>query len=385
MVAVGGYRPASADAGGTNFLFLPLLTKDYDPLWQFQSPVKVVLQPLTLTTPFLIIDSSGRLHILWDTYSGDKTFIYHTYLTDQGWTDAAPVAQTLGRSKLLNPPVAGAQNDIHLVWYNELNLGGPYRILYAKWDGTQWGSEIELIGQGKSSSVNGMVRLDNNGMPHVAYIDSDGLFTTSIFYQFWTGTGFSPSQKINRPNYGSNIWLDTSGGICLYGDMYPDKVIYSYWKAGTFVDLERAITGQLSYRKGFLDGQNNYHLAKISSVPVPGGNVTGIYHQCLKNDLTWSPEVILSGEVGVNNTVLAFDEKMEYITAWSQNDRQTIVINFWNGCECLGKKELPLPPVEDSYGWGDLIQVAKSAQAGKICMLSKEKYMSSNFLLLCSQ
>lgn len=368
-----------------NTLYLPLVAKDFDTSWQFYDPIKVQLQPVPSSNPYLVIDSSKRPHILWDTYSGEKAFIYHTYLTDQGWTTPAPIANTLGRSKLLNPPVVGSHNDIYFVWHNDLNLGGPYRILYAAWDGTQWGPEYELIGQGSSSSINGMTRLDKQGIPTVAFIESDGFFSSNLYYQGWTGSGFSNRELIKKPTYATAAWLDTSNGVRLFGDdSLNGSIRYSYWKGGRFIVDNQAIPGKISPRYTFLDGTNNLHLYRSASVPVPGGNVTGIYHQCLKNDLSWSPEVVLSGEAYIQKYVVAFDEQVNPLIAWSTNSSQTLTLTIWNGCSLIKQRVLSLPPLPSSYGWGDFVTVARNAKTGKVCFLSKEKYSSTSFVLTCT-
>lgn len=379
------YQPVVAVSDPPNIIYLPAILRDYDPYWQFGDPVKVPIQPAAFSTPYIIVDSMGRPHILLDAFGGEKTFLYHTYLTEQGWSAAAPIAQTLGRSQLLHPPVAGKQNDIHLVWYNALNFGGPYRILYAKWNGVSWEPEIELLGDGKSIYIDGMVRLDPSGALHVAYVDTDGLFYTRIYYQVWNGNAFSAREIVERPKNGSNIWLDTTGGIHFFGDVYPDTVLYSYWKEGAFRQLETAVPGKLNYRKGFLDALNNYHLVQTKSIPVPGGNVNGVTHQCLTSDLRWTAEQVLSGPANVNSSAFAFDDRMQYITAWSQENHQTVTAYLWDGCENSGKRQIALPAVDDRYGWGEFLGIAKNAQAGKLCLLSKEKYRSDRVLVICSR
>lgn len=368
-----------------NALYLPFVVKDFDTSWQFYDPIKVQLQPVPLSSPYLVIDSSERPHILWETYSSEKAFIYHTYLTDQGWTTPTPIANTLGRSKLHTPPVVGSHNDIYFVWYNELNLGGPYRIMYAAWDGTQWGPEYELIGQGSSIYIRGMTRLDKQGIPTVAFIDTDGAFSSNVYYQRWNGTGFSNREWIKKPSYASLIGLDTSNGVRFFGDDYLNGSIrYSLWKEGQFVVDNRSIPGKISPRSTFLDGTNNLHLYRSASVPVPGGNVTGIYHQCLKNDFSWSPEVVLSGEAYIQKYVVAFDEEVNPLIAWSTNNNQTLNLTIWNGCSLVKQRALSLPSLPDSYGWGEFVTVARNAKTGKVCFLSKEKYSSTSFVLTCT-
>ena len=39
------------------------------------------------------------------------------------------MAQTIGASELLTAPIASTDGSIYIPWQNELNFGGPYRIM----------------------------------------------------------------------------------------------------------------------------------------------------------------------------------------------------------------------------------------------------------------
>ena len=135
---------AQSDTSG-HVLYLPLLQNGYDPSWQWKPTEMVSVSPTPFDNPFLAIDHAGRVHVFWDTWpTSGAAFIYHTYQTANGWSPPAPVANTLGISKLLIPPVVTPDGRIHLVWYNELAFGGPYRLMYASFDGSQGSPEEEM-------------------------------------------------------------------------------------------------------------------------------------------------------------------------------------------------------------------------------------------------
>ena len=376
--------PVQGEGVSDNTIYLPMVLKDYDPNWILGQPIKVQLSPTPLTTPYLVVDSFGRPHLLWATWPGSSAFIYHIYLTDQGWTNPAPIAPTLGNSKLLNPPIAGKNNDLYFVWYNALNLGGPYRIMYAAWNGSSWGPEVELLGNGPSIYINGMTRLDSQGVPNVAFLNTDGAFTSNYYHQKWTGTGFSAKQTIQELDNVSTVWLDSDGGIRFFGDDYFENSIhYSYWKNGAFSVNNKTVLGKLGYRDALLDGQNNLHLTRLASVPVPGGNVSGLYHQCLKSDLTWDSEQVLSGQNNILDYSVSFDENISPVMAWTHGDNQTITAQFWNGCQISKQKELALPTLPAGSKWGHFSGVSSNSQAVKTCFMSKDLYSSDTFWLEC--
>ncbi len=71
---------------------------------------------------------------------------------------------------------------------------------------------------------------------------------------------------------------------------------FSYWKDSAFLVKDLDIGGDVDYRSGIIDGQKNIFLYHTGSVPVPGGNVTGLSQQCLTANHVWQPELVVSGQ-----------------------------------------------------------------------------------------
>ena len=100
-----GWANQTSD-GDPQQVFIPMVYKDYDPTWQWEPLKEVTLTPTPYSTT-TAIDLNGKPHIFWDTWGGSNAFIYHRYQTEGGWSDPEAIAQTLGTSDLLAPPVAG--------------------------------------------------------------------------------------------------------------------------------------------------------------------------------------------------------------------------------------------------------------------------------------
>jgi len=380
----GAVHPVKSAASLVDSVYFPILFNQFDTIWDFKDPIRVILFPVPYTDPYLVIDSTGRVHLLWDTASGDQSEIYHSVLSGREWSLPTRVADTTGVSRLLTSPAVGNQGSLYFVWYNELNPNGPYRILYAAWNGTHWGPGYEVLNQGQSTDINAVVRLDRQGVPNILYFDPEDPSVAGIYYRKWTGAGFTTSQRVKKPIYSSLVWLDQDNGLRFYGNE-NNRVYFSYWKNGAFVENNRTTSGSIQDRQTFLDGQNHLHLIQQIPVDVPGGSVTGLEHQCLKSDLTWTHESILTGQEGIETYRLSFNEQMQLILSWSKNNNQSVGMTLWNGCNLTKQKELALPVVPYSYGWGDFITTAENSQAGKICFLSKEKESYNTFWLTCNR
>src|SRR3989304_2587463 len=93
----------------------------------------------------MTIDRSGYVHILWDTIEyAQPSFIYQTYLTVTGWTSPTSIANTLGTSSIMYPPIVGTDGTIHQLWSNGLTSYGPQRILYSSFSNSTWSAEQEV-------------------------------------------------------------------------------------------------------------------------------------------------------------------------------------------------------------------------------------------------
>ena len=134
--------------------------------WTWNEVPAPILDPRPQNNPQLIIGLDGKLHLFWDTLGSDKAFIYHTYFQDGFWSEPVPVSLTLGKSKLYKSPVIGSDGTIHLLWYNELKLGGPYRLIYAQFDGTSWSSESEVYISEKGLNLQGELFVDSQSLIH---------------------------------------------------------------------------------------------------------------------------------------------------------------------------------------------------------------------------
>ena len=119
--------------------------------------------------PSMAIDTSGSVHFFWHPYmSSSGAFIYYTdYAGGDKWTPIAKVAETLGASQMRFPPLVGPDGLIHLLWFNSLSMGGPYRLMYASFNGQAWSPEEEVYRSKSNRGLSGRLFFDSQSILHV--------------------------------------------------------------------------------------------------------------------------------------------------------------------------------------------------------------------------
>lgn len=353
--------------------YLPLIQNNLDVSWRWYKPVDIVLNPRPSHEPISIIDRDGRFHIFWDTLYSPK-LIYHTYLTSEGWADIKPIAQTVGTSYLLYPPVISEDGKIHFVWRNYLgyNIENPYRLMYASFNGEKWSPEEEVIRT--SSEMQGMVQVIDSTAIHVTYVGT--IFLTDIFNIIRTDIGWFNNIEIDPSHSVSLVWPDRYGGVHLYqNDYYAKNLHYSYWFDGSFSIDNIVISADLLGHETQLDGQNNLHIFWTGQVPIVGDQIMGVYYQCLSNDFNMTPEMILSGEEPITGSVVkASDNLFRVALGWKEAESHRIQISIHIGCHDQKTKILP-PPFESNWVLNSL---AISSSPNKLCILGNTSYFSTN-------
>ena len=357
------------------FIYLPLVMQTYDPSTTWLAPSSVDLEPRPNNAPLAVIDHQGRLHLLWDTFT-DPRFIYHTIQSGNGWTTPAPVASSIGTSYTLYAPYVDSNGNIQLVWRNWLGAGieNPYRLLYSSFNGNEWTPEEEVVRS--TYELQAMVHSGDVGDVHVTYAGS--IFFTKIYHTIRSQTGWSAPVEVKPVHTTSLIWPSMQGGIHLYGDDYSGSVHYSYWKNGGFEVNDRTIAGRVYGRKSVLDGVNNLHLYWVGQIPIPGGQVTGVYHQCLENNQFFQPQETPSGVQAISgNVASASDQTTRIGLSWKETNSGRFRLATWDGCGPAGVRTIPFP---DELNL-EMTSLAMSANPGKVCAVARALYTTTHVVV----
>lgn len=382
------FKANAQTAEDGNSIYLPVLMQDYDSSWRWDSVNRISLPESPFHDPMIGNDFQGRTHLLWDNWSSGNQFIFHTYQTDSGWTPSAEIDQTLGASDLILPPMIGADGRLHLIWYNELVLGGPYRLMTDSFNTNHWEIAHELVRyQYNSSDVT--MNVSPDGSVYVVY-GILGIIKTDYFFTQKTSAGWSTATYIDLalsyPYSLIKALPDQSGGVGLLIHNWNNSTLYySHWKNGNLspnlIPLGLINTSNAS----FLDSQDNWHFFRIASAPIPGGSVDGIYHQCMSSNLSLGPEEVLSGINNVSDYSVTRDNNGKVVFSWTMlvNGKKVLALEIFNGCERLKHNEYTLPTTEN---WGSLSATAKTAgHPGKFCAVYDIAYQSKEYGLFCAR
>ncbi|RME39240.1 MAG: hypothetical protein D6793_01375 [Thermoflexia bacterium] len=169
-----------------------------------------------------------------------------------------------------------------------------------------------------------------------------------------------------------------------YGNDYSTspKLYYSYWRDGQFITRDR-FAGYLKVygRETQLDGQNNLHIFWKDPVPIPGGQVTGLYYQCLSQNLTASLTETLSGYSSVYEVVKGAGYTGWVALAWreSEEGNQRVRVGVWNGCTRMYLKTVP-----GASGWKELEAVSVSDTLSMVCLLGRRSYFPETREVICA-
>jgi hypothetical protein len=353
-------------------IYLPIVAQDHDPTWQWQPPTEVVLMPPPFGQVTSAIDRQGRLHLFWDVLQTPR-FVYHSYYDGSNWSAAVPVAESLGTSTILYPPLIDDAGNLHLLWRNHLGLGieKPYRLIYARFDGLQWQPEEEVYRTG-NSNVKGMFH--PNGQDDIAIAMLESALSTTA-YQLTRGLGgWQLSEAIVPGHLTHWAWPDRHMGIHFYGSDLNDNMYYSYWRNGAFQIAGRQLEGNVFTRDTQLDGQNNLHSFWRSTVPIPGGSVNGLHYRCLRSNLTWTAPRVLSGENNVGSTRLkAADTDKRFALLWYENEESAHRLGLWDGCTQTDHKPVPL---SSDKSWS-LMTLSLSHNPNQVCVVARQSFVQA--------
>jgi hypothetical protein len=378
--------PALSQETDLHPVYLPLIARDYDPTWVWGEPELVTISPYPRNI-LMATDNHGRQHLFWDVSTGER-FIYHSYQTVEGWTEPAKVAETLGMSELILQPLVTPDGKIHLLWHNTLVYFSSYRIMYAYFDGQSWSLEEEVAHH--SSLIKfGRLNYSDNLDIYLSYGTSEIL--GNYYHRTRTHSGWSESIDITDPTIvlflsWKDIWPDRLGGVHFYGvnvlSMGPD-LVYSYWSGGEYVYKRQ----KLSYKPAslfspVLDRNESLHLHKKDTVPIPGGNIDGLYHQCMDRNMDLLPAKVLSGSENISGYKFTWDSANLLAFAWKGSNDPRFKLVLIDDCTVIAEKQGDFSAL-GSYSFRYLTALSLNTTAGKFCTLVDLAYQST-YGLLCA-
>lgn len=377
-ISIYSFTPASSQSIGST-LYLPLVQSRFDNQFQWQEPVTFTPTPeiSSSSIPIMIIDHRGRPHLLFDT-SYSPSYIYHSFLSNNGWTALEPIAQPIGKSELKYPPFLDSNGTIHLVWNNWLGVSveNPYRLMYASFDGISWSQEEEIISG--SYSYSGLPRVDEDGQPLITLVDD--LLGSSIYQYGKSPSGWILRYQIKPSHPVLEYWPDNESGVRLFGTKFStNRLISSYWKHGK-LEYELTSEGESRLHSSYtqMDQNHNLHTYWSGYVPVPGGTVNGIFYQCFNERLQPGEIEYLSGtDSVVSGPAAGWDGENLFAIAWKVSGSNATVISIRRGCSEVARLTAPIVLDKD---WG-IVAVSINSTSGKLGLLFRERWNKSYIYL----
>ncbi|MFO7584232.1 MAG: hypothetical protein R6W69_05840 [Anaerolineales bacterium] len=338
--------------------------------WNWQQIASPEINSSALKNSIAVLDSRGYLHLFWDLpFNSSGAFIYHSYYDGNAWTQASPIAQTLGSSELRSDSLVRYGDTIHLLWYNKLKLGGPYRLMYASFDGTNWSPESEVMRIEKDPNLWGKLSVTEKGIH--AIVKSPNIISADLSYLTFSGTDWGSIQTVTPPMVGLfnwNYYPNANGGIGFYGqDATNKKLVYAHWQDGQTTTKYTEIVLNRNDNT-FLDSSGNYHTYWTGQVSVPGGAIEGLTSQCVDSNLTAWPEQILSGQSKVTTKPIFAQSTNKTALLWVDGSEK-IQLLFAKNCSEADLFTLPLPVLEDKKR--QPLAFAISDIPSKVCVVSK--------------
>jgi hypothetical protein len=97
----------------------------------FGTDIRLTSDDATYRTPAMVVDSSGRLHLVWERRTPDEATIEYTFSDDGGSTFADPVALVEGGSEVPREASLAASGDsVLLSWID--SVGGHLRLIESR-------------------------------------------------------------------------------------------------------------------------------------------------------------------------------------------------------------------------------------------------------------
>lgn len=352
--------PVIAQTEGT--VYLPSVMVDSVPGWHWGDAYTVTVTARTTNLPLAAIDRSGQPHIFWyHTLTDD--LLHHLYLTPSGWQDAPAPAPVDSESLLTNPPLVDSDGRVHLLWFNKLGAAETqrHRFLHATFTEGAWEEPREIM-RSKYSTIDGWLRLGTGDQPRVAVTDGF-LGWKAILYTL--GADWQAQSEQTLPTDADIVWPDAADGAHLYG-VSDGMMLYWRWSGGTVGGVQSLGDGAFLGRSLAFDAGGNLHLYWKASVDAGGQLVTAPHHRCIDARPQASGVTNPGGAIAVRELVGAAENGPRFVLAWQEPTRKRLMM--WDGCTPGVVATIP----EDAGESTTLRAAAVSSNPRRVCVFMQQ-------------
>lgn len=169
------------------------------------------------TTPFILADSSGGVHVFWGSSGSQETTgaIFYRRLTDRGWSETIDILASPGGGSAIYPSaVIDAQGIIHLVWagdklyYSQAHLS---QALHPR----GWSTPYQMTNYGVT---NGAIQLGMDGSLNVLFGSRGSTPAVYLLHSEDHGEFWNIAVQVSMPQDGAyaltcNLAVDAHGRL----------------------------------------------------------------------------------------------------------------------------------------------------------------------------
>ncbi len=343
-------------------LFLPLITHDHTPGWNWGDAYTVTVSAQTTEAPLAVIDRAGWPHLFWHDRTRDGD-LHHVYLRADGWHELLPSQGLAGDSMVSNQPLVDQSGLVHLLWVRQVEEPSdmPFRFQHATFNGAQWTEPGEVF-QYVYPTSRAWMRLDQSDRVRVGvtagYLNWRGLLL--MLQESWQTLA-----DFRLPTNASIVWPDAVTGAHLFGS---DATTLKYWRwlSDPVGVVQTLGTGRLLARSVAFDSADNMHIYWKAFVTVGGSSATLLHHQCVNEQRSLSAVSYYGGPSSVREVVSAAEQGRLFALAWQENARKRIML--WDGCTPGAIATIPETPQQTTT----LRAVAVSSNPRKACVFLQQ-------------
>jgi len=289
---------------------------------------KLTSAPGSSARPAIAVDTSGRIHLVWESDKSGHFDIYYKKSTDGGatwtadkrlsWTTAVSMCPALWADSLAN---------LHAVWYDDTPGNAEIYYTQSKDKGATWAAAKRLTWT-TGLSVTPVIAADSSGRLHVVWRD-DSSGNAEIYYKkssnrgttwetnkrlTWTsGISEVPAIGVDSSGYLHVVWVDnTPGNTEIYYKKSTDAGV-------TWSTNKRLTTTVLSsYSPDLaLDSSNRLHLIWVDETP---GNREIYYRKSIDMGATWITNRRLTWTIGSSSgPAIGVDTSGNLHVVWEDN------------------------------------------------------------------
>lgn len=239
-----------------------------------------IMYSSTLSTPKVVVDSSGRFYSAYNKLFGGTYYLTMAYSDDSGatWTEVTS-ALAFQAAAFYNIALGiDSTNKLHVAYTKGDGAGGFYIIAYRSFSSGAWNGEETIFDGTANTDIAERVDLavDSSDVPHVTWSQQAAAGTT---YQVWynnrsggswgtrvqisttaaNNNGLKPTIAIDNNNVIYIIWYDVGVAFASANFIYAARYAGS-WVGPTQLDTNSPINGSFSMPSIAIDVSNNAHV-----------------------------------------------------------------------------------------------------------------------------